>query len=135
MEHQGADRRRRRVYITRNTEYHVKDGICVAIRDRGSQVVRSEKLRRELRLTGSAKIFANGALLHDGKLPRVGRALCFRYVDDGGRERYLVTSPVEQIGRPSMSDVALLYPPDHEACCALHGPADEILKRFTELAK
>jgi hypothetical protein len=32
-EYQGPDRRRRRVYVTQNHEYHCKDGICVAVRD------------------------------------------------------------------------------------------------------
>ncbi|MGO8999684.1 MAG: hypothetical protein ACLQVI_40685 [Polyangiaceae bacterium] len=32
-EYAGPDRRRRRVYVTRNHEYHCKDGICVAVRD------------------------------------------------------------------------------------------------------
>lgn len=108
MEHQGAERRS--VYITRHTEYHVKDGICVVVRERGSQAIKRDRLRRELRLAGSAKVFPNGALLQDGRLPRVGRALCFRYVDDGGCERHLVTSPVERIEQPSMSEVAQLYP-------------------------
>jgi hypothetical protein len=29
----GPDRRRRRVYVTRNHEYHCKDGVCVAVRE------------------------------------------------------------------------------------------------------
>ena len=30
------ERRRHRVYVTRNTEYHFRDGFCVAVRDRRS---------------------------------------------------------------------------------------------------
>ncbi len=30
----GPDRRRHRVYVTKNTEYHFRDGFCVAVRDR-----------------------------------------------------------------------------------------------------
>jgi hypothetical protein len=29
----GPERRRRRVYVTQNHEYHCKDGVCVAVRD------------------------------------------------------------------------------------------------------
>ena len=32
-EYSGPDRRRRRVYVTQNHEYHCKDGVCVAVRD------------------------------------------------------------------------------------------------------
>ncbi|MFO0673294.1 MAG: hypothetical protein U0235_27385 [Polyangiaceae bacterium] len=28
----GPDRRRHRVYVTKNTEYHFRDGFCVAVR-------------------------------------------------------------------------------------------------------
>ncbi|HEY2517822.1 MAG TPA: hypothetical protein VGI39_43430 [Polyangiaceae bacterium] len=33
----GPERRRRRVYVTQNHEYHCQDGVCVAVRDRGSR--------------------------------------------------------------------------------------------------
>ena len=33
----GPDRRRHRVYVTKNTEYHFRDGFCVAVRDRRRQ--------------------------------------------------------------------------------------------------
>src|SRR6187549_387121 len=32
--YEGTERRRHRVYMTRNTEYHFRDGVCVAVRDR-----------------------------------------------------------------------------------------------------
>ena len=30
----GPDRRKRRMYVTHNTEYHLHDGVCVAVRDK-----------------------------------------------------------------------------------------------------
>ena len=33
MGYQGPDRRIHRVFVTRNTEYHVRAGVCVAVRD------------------------------------------------------------------------------------------------------
>ena len=33
-DYRGTERRRHRVYMTRNTEYHFRDGVCVAVRDR-----------------------------------------------------------------------------------------------------
>src|SRR5436190_16014015 len=29
----GPERRRHRVFVTRNSEYHTRDGVCVAVRD------------------------------------------------------------------------------------------------------
>jgi hypothetical protein len=34
--YKGPERRRRVTYMTRNTEYHLESGICVAVRDRTS---------------------------------------------------------------------------------------------------
>ncbi len=34
MSYEGPDRRVHRVIVTRNTEYHFRDGFCVAVRDR-----------------------------------------------------------------------------------------------------
>ena len=33
MRYEGADRRVHTVFVTRNREYHTRDGICVAVRD------------------------------------------------------------------------------------------------------
>ena len=38
MSYAGPDRRIHTAFITRNREYHVRDGLCVAVRDRRSQV-------------------------------------------------------------------------------------------------
>jgi hypothetical protein len=32
-EYSGPERRKRRVYVTQNHEYHCKDGVCVAVRN------------------------------------------------------------------------------------------------------
>ena len=34
MRYSGADRRVHQVFVTRNTEYHVRSGLCVGVRDR-----------------------------------------------------------------------------------------------------
>ena len=36
IEYTGPERRRRKVYLTRNTEYHFLDEVCVAVRHRDS---------------------------------------------------------------------------------------------------
>jgi hypothetical protein len=109
MEKQGSERRIHKVYITRNTEYHLRNEVCVAVRDRKSRSFRPAHIALNLRLEGGVKIFANGALIPNIKRPEVGDAIFFTRVDMGGDEKQIVTSRVEQIDRPSKRDV-MLYP-------------------------
>lgn len=102
---QGApERRRHRVYVTRNTEYHFKDGFCVAVRDRRSGDFLAGHLAVRRRLHGGLKFFPNGAIVPNAGEPQPGEALYF--AADG---RDLVTSPVEKIERPSKAVVSA-YP-------------------------
>lgn len=99
-----SERRRHRVYVTRNTEYHFRDGFCVAVRDRRSGDFLQGHLAIRRRLQGGLKFFNNGAIVPNSGEPRPGEALYF--AADG---RDLVTSPVETIERPSKTLVAA-YP-------------------------
>ena len=98
------ERRRHRVYITRNTEYHFKDGFCVAVRDRRTGDFLQGHLAVRRRLHGGLKFFPNGAIVPNDGDVRPGEALYF--AADG---RDLVTSPVERIDRPAKAMVAA-YP-------------------------
>jgi hypothetical protein len=89
------------MFVTRNTEYHFRDAMCIAVRDRrtGEWLPGHLALRREL--FGSIKFFLNGSILpHPGE-PRVGESLFF---GSGGRE--LITSPLQGIERPPRELVA-----------------------------
>jgi hypothetical protein len=95
LDYEGGERRRHRVYMTRNTEYHFRDTLCIGVRDRrtGDWLPGHLALRREL--FGSIQFFLNGSLSpHPGE-PRVGEALFFA---QGGRD--LITSPLEKVERP-----------------------------------
>jgi hypothetical protein len=98
------ERRRHRVYVTRNTEYHFKDGFCVAVRDRRTGDFLNGHLAVRRRLHGGLKFFPNGAIVPNAGEPQPGEALYF--AADG---RDLVTSPVEAIERPSKAVVSA-YP-------------------------
>jgi hypothetical protein len=76
-EYLGEERRRHRVYMTRNTEYHFRDGFCVAVRDRrtGEWLPGHLALRRQL--FGGLKFFLNGGLLPNPGEPQIGEALFF----------------------------------------------------------
>jgi hypothetical protein len=92
----GSERRRHRVYVTRNTEYHFRDGLCVAVRDRNSGEFLHGHLALRRRVQGTLKRFPNGALVPHVGEPQTGDSLFFL---TGGRD--LVTSPVQDIARPS----------------------------------
>lgn len=94
----GPERRRHTMYVTRNTEYHLRDGICVAVRDRktGQWLGGHSALRRQL--SGAVRFFSNGYALPAATEPEVGDAL---YFGAGGRE--LVTSMLSAIERPGRS--------------------------------
>ena len=98
------ERRRHRVYVTRNTEYHFRDGFCVAVRDRRSGDFLPGHLAIKRRLHGGLKFFPNGAIVPNSGDPRPGEALYF--AADG---RDLVTSPLEHVERPAKA-VVEAYP-------------------------
>jgi hypothetical protein len=95
-DYRGIERRRHRVYLTRNTEYHVRDGFCVAVRDRRSGNFMHGHLALSRRVHGGLKFFESGGILANPGDPRPGESLYF--ASDG---RDLVTSALESVERPS----------------------------------
>ncbi len=96
----GPERRRHRVYVTRNTEYHFRDGFCVAVRDRRSGEFLRGHLALDRRIQGGLRFFPSGAILPNPGEPARGEALYF--ANDG---RDLVTSPLETVERPTKETV------------------------------
>src|ERR1700730_3251833 len=92
----GPERRRHRVYVTRNTEYHFRDGFCVAVRDRRTGEFLQGHLALRRRVHGGLRFYLHGAIIPNPGEPQVGEALYF--ASDG---RDLVTSPLEAVERPS----------------------------------
>jgi hypothetical protein len=92
----GADRRRHRVYVTKNTEYHLRDGYCVAVRNRHTGEFLHGHLALRRRIQGGLRHFKNGALIPNPGEPMPGESLFFL---TGGRD--LVTSPLEGVERPA----------------------------------
>lgn len=107
--YQGSDRRRHRVYVTRNTEYHIRDGICVAVRDRPSRAFRAAHIALNLRMEGGVRLYPNGALIPNVENPVEGDAIFFTHVNPDGEMKQIVTSRVEKVDRPAKTIVAL-YP-------------------------
>src|SRR6478736_10478433 len=96
----GPERRRHRMFVTRNTEYHVRDGVCVAVRDLRSDTWLDAHLALHRRVTGGVRILANGTAIPSCEAPRIGEAL---YFGEDGRE--LITSQLCEVERPSKAIV------------------------------
>ncbi|MDY0060182.1 MAG: hypothetical protein RBU45_10260 [Myxococcota bacterium] len=87
------ERRRNRRFVTRNTEYHLRGEICVAVRDRQSGAWLSEHNALGTRLLGSLARTTHGfALVAPGEL---GSSLWF---NQKGLD--VVTSSVMEVDRP-----------------------------------
>jgi hypothetical protein len=91
----GPERRRHRMYVTRNTEYHFRDAVCVAVRDRRSGSWLPSHLALQRRVSGRVRFQPNGVAIPVAGEPGVGEAL---YFGDDGRE--LVTSLLLAVERP-----------------------------------
>lgn len=104
LAYQGPERRRRRAFVTRNTEYHFLDAVCVAVRDLRTGRWLPSHLAINRQLTGGVEVRANGAAIPMDSPPAVGQALYF-----GEGERDLVTSTLCAIERPPI-DVVRSYP-------------------------
>lgn len=97
----GPERRKHRMYVTRNTEYHFRDGVCVAVRDRRSNAWMEHHLALARKLTGAVRFHPNGMAVPRSDEPSVGEAL---YFGEDGSE--IVTSLLSSIERPAKSLVA-----------------------------
>ncbi|HET9959003.1 MAG TPA: hypothetical protein VFQ61_31145 [Polyangiaceae bacterium] len=98
----GQERRRHRVFVTRNTEYHFRDEVCVAVKDvkSGMWLQQHQALRRKV--TSGVRFFAQGGAAPTSFPPNVGESLYFGE-EDGERE--LITSALCSHHRPSKSDI------------------------------
>jgi hypothetical protein len=104
FEYTGPERRRRRVYFTRNTEYHFQDDVCVAVRRRDTGQWRVAHVALQRTLSGAVKFSAAGEVKPGTLPPALGDALFF--ATDGAD---VITSVLTEIGRPLPQTIAA-YP-------------------------
>jgi hypothetical protein len=112
--YRGPERRRHRVFVTRNTEYHFRDGFCIAVRDRRTGDFLEGHLALQRRVTGGLRFFSNGGISPNGGEPQPGESLYFAGNSKDpeaseAKQRELVTSPLESVERPSR-DLVEAYP-------------------------
>jgi hypothetical protein len=100
MAYYGKERRVHRVYVTRNTEYHVRRDLCVAVRDRRTGRWLSGHLAYGSRMAGGLRFGTQGGLIPNPGAPAIGESLFFHA---SGRD--VVTSPLTGIERPPVEVV------------------------------
>lgn len=100
----GHERRRRSVYVTQNTEYHFRDEVCVAVRQRSTGQWRLGHAALQRKLGGGISVGHDGYAQLKVGTPAIGDALFFA---DGGAD--VVTSALLAVQRPSARVVAA-YP-------------------------
>lgn len=102
-EYQGPERRRHTLYVTRNTEYHLREKRCVAVRDRFSGEWREEHPAVGKVLFGAVKPGPTG--LEPALVPTVDSLLWFENGDND-----ILTSRLTAVARPER-DVVESYTP------------------------
>ncbi len=95
MAYRGKERRVHKMFVTRNTEYHVRRDLCVGVRDRRSGRWLRGHLALRSRVAGGLRFTPEGGIVATEERPTVGDALFFHAP---GRD--LVTSPVVAVERP-----------------------------------
>lgn len=100
MSYSGTERRIHKVYVTRNTEYHVRKGVCVAVRDRNGGGFHTAHIALSLRLEGAVRIYSNGGIIPHANDPEPGDSIYFNYRRPDGEERQIVTSRLLSVERP-----------------------------------
>ena len=106
----GPERRRHRVFVTKNSEYHTRDGICVAVRDRRTGMFADHHMAIGKRLSSGIRFNDEGGIasISDATTAHVGEQLCFTS-GDRDLENEIITSPLTAIERPA-KDVVTHYP-------------------------
>jgi hypothetical protein len=104
-EYQGPDRRRRRVYVTQNHEYHCKDGICVAVRDTqtGAFVPKHPAVGKTV--TG-ALLFRGGGIASMSPPEQATPGQRIHLALDAEDRSDVLTSTLKAVGRPAREIVA-----------------------------
>lgn len=104
MAYHGKERRIHKVYVTRNTEYHLRRDLCVGVRDRRTGRWLNGHLAHGSRMSGGLRFGSAGGFVPNPGRPAIGESL---YLHASGRD--VVTSPLTAIERPPL-EVVRSYP-------------------------
>ncbi len=104
-EYAGPDRRRRRVYVTQNHEYHCKDGLCIAVRDTRTGSFLPKHAAVGKRVTG-ALVFHGGTIESIIPPEEAAPGQRIHFAVDVEDRRDVLTSSLKAIERPPRDVVA-----------------------------
>lgn len=88
----GDDRRRHQVYVTQNTEYHVRSGQVVGVRRRGVDAWLDQHAAIAMRIVGTVQ---RGTWVPRQGMPQAGDRIYLAHAQND-----VVTSPVLEVKRP-----------------------------------
>ena len=100
--YKGPERRIHHIFVTRHTEYHIREGICVAVKQNENQESAVSRQALNMRMLG---YYGPGTLCAHPGPPDLGFSLHFSI-----QSKFVVTSPVVAVKRPP-KEIADSYPP------------------------
>lgn len=100
MGFKGSERRIHKVFVTRNTEYHVRKNECVGVRDCRSGEWLKAHLALRSKVSGAIRFNREGGVIPNEGNPSIGDSLFFQAA---GRD--LVTSSILSVERPAKTIV------------------------------
>jgi hypothetical protein len=106
----GPERRRHRVFVTRNSEYHCRDGVCVAVRDRKTGEFLQGHTALGRRMSASVRFSPDGRIqgISAPDEAHPGEQLCFSSAVIDEDRGDVITSPLKAVERPP-KEVVMLY--------------------------
>jgi hypothetical protein len=99
--YQGPERRRNRVYRTKNSEYYCRDDVCIAVRNRKTGAFCPAHSAIGLRMSGGIRFTPDGEVLSvskRGEVPHLGENLFFSR--NGKLGNGVRTSALTEVARP-----------------------------------
>ena len=99
----GPDRRRYKVFVTHNSEYHCRDGVCVAVLSKRTGDFVSDHVALGLRISSGVRFHDNGAVasVSEPAAPQPGDQLCFSMLGSAESDASVITSRVRSVERPA----------------------------------
>lgn len=106
----GPERRRHRVFVTKNSEYHCRDGVCLAVRSRRTGAFQRGHLALGKRVTAGLVLDERGLIsqIFEPREMCVGHRMWLSAGDEDP-EHEVITSTLHSTKRPAR-EVVDLYP-------------------------
>lgn len=97
----GPERRRNRLFVTRNSEYYCRDGSCIAVKNRRTGKLAPDHPALGKKMTGAMKLTDTGGIakVSPPEALELGEQLCFSSCK-GEFDRDVITSPLLAVERP-----------------------------------